>query len=193
MYIDNEIYNRETLDLKIDDKTMFRLKKPSLMSFIKIKNFEEKEDPKIEDVNMLVTALLKTDIRKRKVRHNYISKLDTDTKLMIIAAYNLFIQKVLNHKEYIIPSKPSPGKKTADKQDFMHSIKAVIDYSGLDYHRVLKMPVDTFMYMYKCAVVSVLEATADGRKYLEDCERLKQTKPDIKGLNRVFGKKEGGK
>ena len=70
----------------------------------------------------------------------------------------------------------------------MPNIKRVIDYSGLDYHGALQLPCDVFMLMVKHSVIDSLMQTEDGRKYLEDCERLNTTTIDLDGLQDQFGK-----
>lgn len=60
----------------------------------------------------------------------------------------------------------------------MPNIKHVIDYSGLDYYRVLELPVDTYLMMLKCAIIDELNKSDEGREYLEKCARLEQTSID---------------
>lgn len=66
----------------------------------------------------------------------------------------------------------------------MTGIKAVIDYSGLDYYRVLKLPIDTFMFMRKQKFIDDCMQTEEGRKYLDDCKRLNQTEPDYNAIEK---------
>lgn len=49
----------------------------------------------------------------------------------------------------------------------------------------LDLPVDLFALCYKNWAVDRLMQTEDGREYLKDCERLKQTTMDFEGLNRL--------
>lgn len=71
----------------------------------------------------------------------------------------------------------------------MSSIKDVIDYSGLDYERVLDLPADVFLLMRKNKIIGDLEKTEEGRKYLEDCKRFKVTECDNEALKKL---REGG-
>lgn len=41
-----------------------------------------------------------------------------------------------------------------------------------------------FKLSLKHATISKLSQTEEGRKYLEDCERLKRTSPDIKAIQK---------
>lgn len=66
----------------------------------------------------------------------------------------------------------------------MTGIKAVIDYCGLDYYRVLKLPIDTFMFMRKQKFIDDCMQTEEGRKYLDDCKRLNQTEPDYNAIEK---------
>lgn len=67
----------------------------------------------------------------------------------------------------------------------MKDIKMVIDYSGLDYFKVLELPVDTFALMRKNYVIDLLQQSEKGREYIEQCERIKVTEPDIDGLRKI--------
>lgn len=64
----------------------------------------------------------------------------------------------------------------------MPSINRVIEYSGLDYRKVLKLPCDVFQLMLKNSIVKELNETEEGREYLSKCERLNTTTMDIKAL-----------
>lgn len=66
----------------------------------------------------------------------------------------------------------------------MPGIKDVIDYSGMDYYRVLKLPLDVFMLMRKNKFINDCMQTEEGQKYLKDCERLKQTEPDYDAVRK---------
>lgn len=66
----------------------------------------------------------------------------------------------------------------------MSGIKAVIDYSGLDYYRVLRLPIDTFMFMRRNKFIDDCMQTEEGRKYLDDCKRLNQTEPDYDAIEK---------
>ncbi len=67
----------------------------------------------------------------------------------------------------------------------MRSVHAVAEYARLDIHSALKLPVDMFMLCYKNWTVDRLMQTEEGRKYLDDCKRLRQTKMDFDGLRRL--------
>ncbi|KHD34436.1 hypothetical protein NL50_17240 [Clostridium acetobutylicum] len=58
----------------------------------------------------------------------------------------------------------------------------MIDYSGLDYYRVLKLPLDTFMFMRRNKFIDDCLQTEEGRKYLDDCKRLSITEPDYDAI-----------
>ncbi len=55
-----------------------------------------------------------------------------------------------------------------------------------------QLPVDLFMLYHKNAIVDKLMQTEAGREYLEDCERLKQTKIDKQGLQALLKTLNGG-
>ena len=55
-----------------------------------------------------------------------------------------------------------------------------------------QLPVDLFMLYHKNAIVDKLMQSQEGRDYLEDCERLKQTKMDKQGLHSLLNTLNGG-
>lgn len=68
----------------------------------------------------------------------------------------------------------------------MRSVRAVVEYTGLNMLEALELPCDMFMLCYKNRVIEILQQTEQGREYLEDCERLRQTKMDIDGVRRLM-------
>ena len=60
-------------------------------------------------------------------------------------------------------------------------------YSGMSYNEVLDLPVDIFGLMRKNYIVDNLMKTEEGIEYLQDCERLNNTKIDIQSLKKRFG------
>lgn len=69
----------------------------------------------------------------------------------------------------------------------MPTIKSVMDYSGLDYYKVLSLPVDLFLLMKKNAFLDKMNTTEEGKKYLQDCKRLSTTEPDYDRLRSMPG------
>lgn len=69
----------------------------------------------------------------------------------------------------------------------MATIKDVMTYSGMSYNEVLDLPVDIFGLMRKNYIVDNLMKTEEGIEYLQDCERLNNTKIDIQSLRKRFG------
>jgi hypothetical protein len=55
-----------------------------------------------------------------------------------------------------------------------------------------QLPVDLFMLYHKNAIVDKLMQSQEGRDYLEDCNRLKQTKMDKQGLHSLLNTLNGG-
>lgn len=66
------------------------------------------------------------------------------------------------------------------------------EYAGISLFEALDLPVDLYMLFYKNSVVDRLMQTEEGRQYLEDCERYKQTKPDREALHRLKQRLSGG-
>ena len=74
----------------------------------------------------------------------------------------------------------------------MPAIALVMRYSGLNYTDALDLPTDLFLLFRKHAVIEKHQATPEGRDYLEKCERLRQTDPDLEKV-REFNARGGGK
>lgn len=77
------------------------------------------------------------------------------------------------------------------KEEIMPSIHRAIEYSGLDYNKVLLLPCDVFLLMVRNHYIDELKSTQEGREYLEKCERLNTTEIDIQGI-RDFQTMRGG-
>ena len=68
----------------------------------------------------------------------------------------------------------------------------VADYTGLNFVQIEELPIDVYMLLMRDAFIYKSERTEEGRKYLENCWRMEQTKPDRQKLRETFGK-EGSK
>ena len=64
-----------------------------------------------------------------------------------------------------------------------------MDYCHIDIYEVQDMEIDTYLFFMREAMIWENSQTEEGRKYLNDCYRMEQTKPDREGLRRRFKKK----
>lgn len=79
----------------------------------------------------------------------------------------------------MLPSLPAEAMEgEAAAEEIMPAIHRVIAYSGLDYFRVLELPIDVYQLMLKNHFVDELNGTQEGRDYLEKCKRLSTTEVD---------------
>lgn len=69
--------------------------------------------------------------------------------------------------------------------------KLVMDYCHINIYEVQEMEIDIYLFFLREAMIFENSQTEEGRKYLEDCFRIEQTKPDRKRLREKFGKKGG--
>ena len=51
---------------------------------------------------------------------------------------------------------------------------------------VQEMDLDVYLFMVREAFIHYNTQTKEGREYLENCWRMKQTKPDRKALRELF-------
>lgn len=69
--------------------------------------------------------------------------------------------------------------------------KLVMDYCHINIYEVQEMEIDIYLFFLREAMIFENSQTEEGRKYLKDCFRMEQTKPDREGLRERFGKKGG--
>ena len=68
-----------------------------------------------------------------------------------------------------------------------------MDYTGLNLNEIQLMELDKYLfymrdfYMREAYIYS-LNQTEKGREYLDNCWRIKQTRPDRQALRKKFGK-----
>lgn len=79
---------------------------------------------------------------------------------------------------------PQVGSSAGGDYELMPAIRRVIAYSGLSITEVLQMPYDMYLSMLKNSIMDEYRSTPEGRKYLEDCERLNATEPDIEAARK---------
>ena len=56
--------------------------------------------------------------------------------------------------------------------------KLIIDYTGLSIIEIYDLDLDIYLFLMREAYIYSLSQNEEGRKYLEDCYRIQQTKPD---------------
>lgn len=61
----------------------------------------------------------------------------------------------------------------------------------MNFWQALDLPCDLFLLCRKNWYIEQLSQTEQGRQYLEDCERYKQTKPDLSALKKLMGELGG--
>ena len=65
--------------------------------------------------------------------------------------------------------------------------KLVMDYCHINIYEVQEMEIDIYLFFLREAMIFENSQTEEGRKYLKDCFRMEQTKPDREGLRERFG------
>lgn len=69
--------------------------------------------------------------------------------------------------------------------------KLVIDYLNISIFDAQEMPIDLYLYFMRESYIYTLSQTEKGRKYLEDCYRMTQTKPDRKKIREKIKNQKG--
>lgn len=67
----------------------------------------------------------------------------------------------------------------------------VMDYCRLNIAEIQEMPIDTYLFFMREAMIYENSQTEAGREYLHDCWRMEQTKPDRKAIREKIQKKGG--
>ena len=75
-----------------------------------------------------------------------------------------------------------PGQSNGGDIEIMTSVRRVMRYCGCTFYEALELPTDVFLLCDKNMYIEDLQKTPEGRKYLEDCERMTKTEPDIEAL-----------
>lgn len=86
-----------------------------------------------------------------------------------------------------------PGGGSGDEVHYRLNTKGeklVIDYLNITIFDVQEMPIDLYLYFMREANIHKLMQTKEGRKYLDNCWRMEQTKPDRKKLREKMRKGE---
>lgn len=63
-----------------------------------------------------------------------------------------------------------------------------MDYTGLNLNEIQLMELDKYLFYMREAYIYSLNQTEKGREYLDNCWRIKQTRPDRQALREKFGK-----
>lgn len=63
-----------------------------------------------------------------------------------------------------------------------------MDYTGLNLNEIQLMELDEYLFYMREAYIYSLNQTDKGREYLDNCWRIKQTRPDRQALRKKFGK-----
>lgn len=74
----------------------------------------------------------------------------------------------------------------------MRGLRAVTEYTGMRMDEALALPCDMYLLCQKNWQIERLMETEEGRQYLDDCERYKQTKMDKASMRRLMARMEGG-
>jgi len=65
-------------------------------------------------------------------------------------------------------------------------VKLVSDYTNMTFDQVLQLDCITFKILMRDAFIHMMSRSEEGRKYLEDCWVLTQTKPDTQKLRQRY-------
>jgi hypothetical protein len=87
----------------------------------------------------------------------------------------------------VIPYYPSDDDKGHYSVETLDD-KFVIDYTKLNILEISELNIVEYWQYLRDSYIHQLNQTEEGRKYLENCWIMTQTKPDKKALREQFGK-----
>lgn len=67
-----------------------------------------------------------------------------------------------------------------------------MDYCHIDIYEVQEIEIDVYLFFLREAMIYENSQSEEGRKYLKDCWRMEQTKPERGKLREKYGQKRGG-
>ncbi len=76
----------------------------------------------------------------------------------------------------------------SDEDHYIFLYKQVIDFTGMSYVEVKKLPCDEFMLLYKHSIIDKLSKSQEGIKKLNEAAAFENTEPDVDKLRKFFGK-----
>lgn len=85
----------------------------------------------------------------------------------------------------------NPMEEAAGRHNYTNTTwgrRLVAEYTGLNFHQVGQLDYGTYLLWLRDAYISLLNSTEDGRKHLDDCWRMEQTKPDRAKLREKVGR-----
>lgn len=125
-------------------------------------------------------------------KQNYSFSVDDLSKKDAAAFYEsfvYFINQIQAMPELKIPYCPEQSDDIKYNIDTF-SEKLVAEYSGLSFFEVEELNIVDFWLLIRNAVIYNRMQSEDGRKYLDKCWCMEQTKPDRKRLLERFGGNE---
>jgi hypothetical protein len=94
----------------------------------------------------------------------------------------------------MMPSLPTDERKARRSEgiEFMEKIAYLNMKTRMSHAEIMNLPYAIFLSYLKHYQMFDLMSTEEGRKYLEQVERIKQTEPDFAKLRQVSGYKKAG-
>lgn len=95
----------------------------------------------------------------------------------------------------MMPSLPTEKKNVAGEDkgiEIMEKFAYLNMKTRMSHTELLNLPYKVFLSYLKRYQIFDLMSTEEGRKYLEQVERIKQTEPDFAKLRQVAGYKKAG-
>lgn len=88
-----------------------------------------------------------------------------------------------------LPTRGGSGKGKEIEYELMSNITYLTKKTKMGYMEIINLPYSIFLSYLKYNRIFDLQQTEEGRKYLEQVERSKQTEPDIDSLRNLTGYK----
>jgi len=196
--IDLHLFAENNLDIRLIDGSEWHIRKPSVRLMLATFAFEHDFPAAIAAGDEPKASALTLEILTRILSHNT-EGVAVDEKWMTahgivgelaVAVYNAFasyLHELESNPLLRLPSKPGGDDDGDHDAEYMSQIGTVCAFAHVSIHEALDMPCDLFSACVRRAYIDSLNATPEGRKHLDDCERLTKTEPDYDALRAMTG------
>lgn len=164
----------ETIDFILTKGKKVKLPPPSVDAYYKIYFFAENSEKIIGLSEWLASGsedargdILLSDITRAEI------------------VLSEWLRKLRQLPPYKVPHAPGDKDESPYKTDY-HELKAVSDYTGMNFRELRELDLLTFWRYYKDAIIYKLKKTEAGQEYLRRAWNTEQTKPDREAIAQII-------
>lgn len=160
----------ETLEFIFENEKKVKLPPPTVGAYYKIYCYAQP----YEKTEGLAEWLASGSVQARA----YIEPMDI---IKAEIALSEWLRRLRQFPQYKPPHVPGDKDDSQYKTDF-HELKAVSDYTGMNFKELRELDLLNFWRYYRDAIIYQLKKSDAGQDYLKQAYNSEQTKPDRAGL-----------